>query len=259
MRKIIYLGIVSVVSFLCSNVTIAATEWDDEYIGRMVRVLRASGDKGALQAFLDRLPPSISSTGFSSAASGRTAEAEDVLRAALALRSDFVTLTAAQILGEHGPAVDRARISEIDLSGLELAQVEPIVAYMIAGPLPNLKALLLPRLGFEVLNNFIHHILDINKYISLVRIDARESGITEGILRDIFVHFSAYDYFVRDMTQISERYSCVGAFLTVDNTGIREFNTPDWVRGRKSSTDKTIYYRVESSPSSGPFIMVARR
>lgn len=247
----------------------------DQEIGRIARGL--CNDREVLTMFITGATgaagPIQSSLGYESTSMmgpmGVETVEEDLINYAKRPQRDLIKLTASDIMYDPN-AHNSKNVVEIDLSDLHQFDGDDtpdIARYFMFKPLCNLKVLTLPAGNASRFIDYIFNDNDGNpkkndypqrKYFSLSRIIGHSSGVTAESLDTIFTHFSGYTDFVRDMHQSSGRYSCNAAFLSVENTGIRDLDR-SWIQGRKADRiDYPIHYRVESD-GVGSFIMSVSR
>lgn len=245
----------------------ASTDDLEEGSKQFVSYLIAKGDFETARIFLSRFSSSGAGADFDETATSVTVD-ETLL--------DTLRYAQKRILPDHQVCLSVGdlecgsfkcppqNVFEIDLSDMDMVGglVDRVVEYFTTQPLCNLRWLKLPTDAAAIL---VERIFPNNnskrKYISLHRITASE-GLAEVDLDRIFDHFSGYGDFVRDMSQISGRYDCAAAFLSVD--GITLQAGSKYARGRIDNDIKpeghTIHYRVgETSTRTAPFIMSVGR
>lgn len=240
----------------------SSDDLDEASIKRFVTHLIAKGDYVAAEAFLSRFPSSDKRESVSAPMPTVTVP-RDILRHAQArvFSTDQISLKTADILGNTPPSQSHRYVFEIDLSDdMSVDALVTIGDYFKGSLLCNLAWLTLPRdasLASNLVGTIFPNDDSQRKYISLHRVTVR-GGLTEETLDTIFEHFLGYKSFVRDMSQISGRYDCVAAFLSVD--GVRLEDGSKYARGRKDDGSHIIYYRVGEAPTEdAPFIISVGR
>ncbi|MEI8296094.1 MAG: hypothetical protein WCG04_06195 [Alphaproteobacteria bacterium] len=260
MKKSIYVGLV--VSFLIHQATFGANQegggaLDDSQVSRIAVALRHNPSE--LTAFLEMVaskkepPTPLEETPVPD-------EYEDFLSKVPYERQ--ITLLSRDILEGTAKAQAFQAVFRIDLSDFDFGQkndetLRKICDYFSKNALHNLR-----QLGLRSTQNVSVFIDELfgkqapkDKFVSLLRIDATRSDIENKDLETIYTYFSDSSYFIRDISQRSDRYKVPAAFVLVEAANAPKIRVDGWRVGKKNPFSKTIFYRSEEQPTKGPLIM----
>lgn len=176
------------------------------------------------------------------------------------LSAKQITLTENDIINETSNSQNFQKVFFVELNYYDFnsANREKIFSYFNQNNLNNLRVIeVYQSVGVSnLIEELFGNSKPKNKYVSLFRINAAQSDITNQDLDKIYSYFSKCSYFIRDMMQISARYDVEAAFLSVNLRGVNNLtNIDSWQRGKKTSSSGLVFYRSSKEEGEGPFIM----